>query len=124
MSPTSGSGGTPSPLDDRCSVVVAARRSGARSGTGLRDTDGNKTDEQPYVFVPGEDPVPLANFQPRMETEARLTEEFDGVPPEERTVSIRADSTTPGGVVQELIRMARDVGFVQIALRATVDPDN
>lgn len=90
----------------------------------LRDKQGNKTDEQAYVFVPGEDPVPLANFKPILENEARLTEEFTGTPPEDRTISVRADSTAPGGLVQELIKMARDVGFVQVALRATVDPDN
>ena len=90
----------------------------------LRDKSGAKTDEQAYVFVPGEDPVPLANFQPVLANDARLTEEFTGTKPEDRTLSIRADQTTPSGIVQELIKMARDVGFVQIALKATVDPDN
>ena len=90
----------------------------------LRDKSGAKLDDAAYVFVPGDDPVPLANFKSTLETEARVYEEFRGVAPVDRTLSIRADQTTPSGIVQELIKMARDVGFVQIALKATVDPDN
>lgn len=86
----------------------------------LRDNTGAKIDEQAYVFVPGEDPVPLAGYKPQLESEARVAKDYEGKNLADITVSIRADHLAPGGLVQEMIKMARDVGFNNFALKATV----
>ena len=88
----------------------------------LRDKQGNKTDEQAYIFVPGEDPVPLANYRAVLQQEVRMAK-YSDIDPATMTISIRADSTAPAGLVQRLIKMARDEGFAIFALKATVDPD-
>ena len=88
----------------------------------LRDATGEKTDEQAYVFVAGEDPVPIEAFRANLQQEARLAGR-EGRDAAAMTISIRADQTAPAGLVQEFIRMARDEGFSQFALKATVDPD-
>lgn len=86
----------------------------------LRDNTGKKIDEQAYVFVPGEDPVPLAAYKPQLESEARVATQYEGKKLSDITIAIRADQTAPGGLVQEMIKMARDVGFNNFALKATV----
>ena len=88
----------------------------------LRDQTGEKIDEQAYVFVPGEEPVPLPAYRKHLAQRARI-ERIQDHDPADTTISIRADSTAPAGMVQELIKMARDEGFAQFALKATVDPD-
>lgn len=86
----------------------------------LRNKQGVKIDEQAYVFVPGEDPVPLTGYKSSLQSEARVAKDYEGKNLNDITVSIRADQTAPGGLVQDLIKMARDVGFSSFSLRATV----
>lgn len=86
----------------------------------LRDRTGAKTDDQAYVFVPGEDPVPLSAYKSTLESEYRVLTQYQKKDPDKVVVSIRADQTAPGGLVQEMIKMAREVGFYNFALKATI----
>lgn len=86
----------------------------------LRDKQGEKIDETAYVFVPGEDPVPLAGYKASLEQEARVATQYEGKQLQDITIAVRADQTAPAGLVQDLIKMARDVGFSSFSLRAVV----
>lgn len=108
------------PADDLARPPVAARDEITVNIGFLRDKQGVKIDETAYVFVPGEDPVPLAGYKPNLESEARVATQYEGKKLEDITIAIRADAQAPGGLVQELIKMSRDVGFSSFSLKATV----
>ncbi len=85
----------------------------------LRDKQGNKTDDTPYVFFNGEE-VPLAGMRRRLQTEAQFYKTI-GTDVADVTVQIRADAEVPIGMVQELIQLCQESGieFQRFALAAT-----
>ncbi len=80
----------------------------------LRNKEGKKTDENPYVFYTS-DKIPVLEFGPKLKQEARLA--VDG--PKKTTVVIRADAEVPTGLIQELIKFSQEAGFEKFALKAT-----
>lgn len=85
----------------------------------LRDLNAEKTDETPYVFLPGE-AVKLTEMPKRLRSESLFYKTIK-TPLDEVTVQIRADAEVPIGMVQKLIQMcqADDVQFQRFALAAT-----
>ncbi|MEX0727606.1 MAG: biopolymer transporter ExbD [Planctomycetaceae bacterium] len=81
----------------------------------IRDKEGNKLSE-PEILLMGEQ-VPVLDFGPRLQTEARLFR-YRNVDLKEVTVVIRADSEIPTGLVQELIRLAQEAEFEKFAMAA------
>ncbi|MEX1232708.1 MAG: biopolymer transporter ExbD [Planctomycetaceae bacterium] len=81
----------------------------------IRDKEGNKLSE-PEILLMGEQ-VPVLDFGPRLQTEARLFRARN-VDLKEVTVVIRADSEIPTGLVQELIRLAQEAEFEKFAMAA------
>jgi biopolymer transport protein ExbD len=68
------------------------------------------------VIIGGE-PVPLAGIRPFLISEAEALE-FADKPRSDATIIIRADASTPTGIVQELIQICQQVRFEKFALRA------
>jgi biopolymer transport protein ExbD len=83
----------------------------------LRDKEGNKLDQEPFVFYLDEN-FRLPEFPKSLLQEARIFRE-GGTDPKKVTVTIRADSEVPTGMVQALIKMSQEAGFEKFALKAT-----
>ncbi len=82
----------------------------------LRDEEGHRLDPDPFVFL-GEDQVRVLDYGPRLNLEARVAK-AKGTDPATMTVVIRADNEVPTGLVQELIKLGQESGFVNFALKA------
>ncbi|MEZ5942064.1 MAG: biopolymer transporter ExbD [Planctomycetaceae bacterium] len=90
---------------------------------GFRRANGEKTDEQAYVFY-GDEDIPVLKYGPRLEREFSITERRDGKEAAEAmTVVIRADSDVPTGLIQELIKMGQEKGFAKFSLKAKSGED-
>lgn len=85
----------------------------------IRNEDGSKIDPDPFVFLPGEK-IRVMNFGPRLEQEARLTKEAGGKVSDMHVI-IRADAEVPTGLVQELVRMAREASFEKFKFKARTE---
>lgn len=84
----------------------------------LRDASGAKTDNFPFVFYAGtSENIRIRDFGPKFDVEKRAFER-DEVKVSDVTVVIRADSETPTGLVQELIKQAQQHGYVKFAMKA------
>ncbi|MCA9079576.1 MAG: biopolymer transporter ExbD [Planctomycetaceae bacterium] len=83
-----------------------------------RNADGTKKDPNAYVYYGGQ-PIPVLQYGPRLKREFEISKRMYG---EEKardiTVVIRADSDTPTGLVQELIKMGQEAEFTKFALKA------
>jgi biopolymer transport protein ExbD len=86
-----------------------------------RNIQGQKIDPFPFVFYAGtQENIRIRDFGPKFEIEKRAFErEHKKVA--DVTVVIRADSETPTGMVQELIKQAQQRGFEKFALKAAQD---
>ncbi len=82
----------------------------------LRDADGNKLDPDPFVFL-GEDQMRVLDYGPRLDLEARVAK-AKGTDPASMSIVIRADNEVPTGLVQELIKLGQESGFVNFSLKA------
>ncbi|MBX3437706.1 MAG: biopolymer transporter ExbD [Planctomycetaceae bacterium] len=85
-----------------------------------RDDQGRLLDPQPYVFSK-EGPKTVTGFGSELQMESRVAQ-AKKIDPKTITVVIRADSDTPAGVVQDLIKLAQDHGFEKFALKAKSQP--
>jgi len=86
-----------------------------------RNKEGNKVDDQPFVFVPGEE-LRIPEFRNRLKQEAQLYQ-VKAVKLEDVTVVIRADADVPAGQVQEFIQMSQEAKFEKFALKAKQTAD-
>ncbi len=85
----------------------------------IRDKDGNKINDTALVFLPGENMSVIQYGQERLPIEAAVQKAKGGEELlHDTTVSIRADSDVPGGLIQELIKYAQEAGFLKFALKA------
>ncbi len=76
----------------------------------------------PYVFYGGGDNIRIADFEPRLKREYAISKkQFDEKTTQDTTIKIRADSDVPTGMIQELIKMGKDVGFAKFSLVAKSD---
>ncbi len=83
-----------------------------------RDQEGVKTDPTAYVFE-GDVQTPVLEYGPRLKEEKRVAEALYGPDGhKDMIIEIRADSETPTGLVQELIKLAQEAGFEKFSLRA------
>lgn len=84
-----------------------------------RNAKGEITNPTPVLFYNAED-IPLDRFKPMLEQERRLFLAKDGDKALDKvTVTLRADSEVPTGLVQGLIKVCQEVGFSRFALKAT-----
>jgi biopolymer transport protein ExbD len=86
----------------------------------LRDKDGNKVDDTPYVMLQGDTQVDVMTYgRQNLAQEAAIARARGGQEQvQETTVSIRADSEVPTGIVQELIKLSQEAGFSKFNLKA------
>lgn len=83
----------------------------------LRNAQGEKLSEA-SIFV-GDEAIPVLQFKPRLDREYAVAlrtlgkEKADSM-----TVTIRADSDVPTGLIQELIKMGQEAKFTKFALKA------
>ena len=85
----------------------------------LRDPEGNKLSPDPLIFYGGDDNIPILNYKPRLQREYELIRRQSGEESaRETTVVIRPDGDVPTGLVQEVMKMAQEVGFSKLALKA------
>lgn len=86
----------------------------------LRDDEGRFVDDTPYIMLPGDARVGVMTYgQQYLPQEAAIARARGG--DEEvrnTTISIRADSEVPTGMVQELIKFGQESGFSKFALKA------
>jgi biopolymer transport protein ExbD len=84
----------------------------------IRDMQGNREDEEPWLFnFGGEDQVRPLNCQDMLDREARLYQGKE-VDPKTVTIKIRADAEVPTGIVQRLIELCQKSGFEKFAMSA------
>jgi biopolymer transport protein ExbD len=83
-----------------------------------RDVKGNKLDALPYVFWNGLE-VRVEEMKPNFERESKLTAAKLGKDKvRDTTITIRADSDTPTGLVQETIKLAQESGYEKFTFKA------
>ena len=83
-----------------------------------RDNQGEKIDSTPYVFE-GDVETAVLQYGPRLKEEKRVAEALYGPGGhKDMVIEIRADSETPTGLVQELIKLCQEAGFEKFSLRA------
>ncbi len=88
----------------------------------LRNSDGSVS-SGPFIFYPGED-IRVADFEPRLRREFTISEKQHGLEKtQDTTIKIRSDGDVPTGMIQELIKMGKDIGFVKFALVAKSEDD-
>jgi biopolymer transport protein ExbD len=80
-----------------------------------RDAQGRKLSET-IVFYAGEQ-IPVLKLGPILQREKRLYQDLD-TDPKEVTVVIRADAEVPTGLVQELMKLAKEADFEKFAMKA------
>jgi biopolymer transport protein ExbD len=79
---------------------------------------GNKLDALPYVFWNGLE-VRVEEMKPNFERESKLTAAKLGKDKvRDTTITIRADSDTPTGLVQETIKLAQESGYEKFTFKA------
>jgi biopolymer transport protein ExbD len=83
----------------------------------LRDRDGTLLNPNALIFRGGNENIPVTEFGPHLELEARVAR-AQQIDPAEMTVVIRADAEVPTGEVQQLIKLAQEQGFEKFALKA------
>ncbi len=105
------------PADELARPPIAPREQELYINVGfLRDKEGNITDPTPYVFSK-EGAMTAQAYGAELQMEARVAQ-AKKIDPKTITVVIRADGDTPGGVVQELIKLAQEHGFEKFSLKA------
>jgi len=90
-----------------------------RTKTGVKINPDRTTENvQPLVFLNGED-IPVSGMPPRIRKDLALYKlQHPGDATIKTTVKIRADSETPIGAVQELIKMYQAEKYEKFALQA------
>lgn len=108
------------PADQLARPPIAPREQEIVLNVGfLRNADGSKASETPYIFYGGSDDIPIPQYRPRLQREFDIAKRQHGIEKARDTlISIRADGDTPTGLVQELIKMGQEVGFTKFALKA------
>ena len=105
------------PEDELAQPPIAPREQELYINVGFeRDKDGNIIDPTPYVFSK-EGAKTAQAYASELQMEARVAK-TKKIEPSTITVVIRADSETPTGIVQELMKLAMDNGFSTFALKA------
>jgi biopolymer transport protein ExbD len=82
-----------------------------------RDQEGDKKDDEPFVFYNGE-LFRVLDFKKNLDLEARMFKD-QGDAVKDVSVILRADKEVPTGLVQELIKQAQEAGFEKFAMSAT-----
>lgn len=83
-----------------------------------RGKAGALLDSLPFVFWNGVD-VRVEEMKPHFEREARLTSAKHGKDQiKDTTITIRADTDTPTGLVQAAIKLAQESGYEKFTLKA------
>lgn len=83
----------------------------------VRNKQGEKTDPNPYIFE-GDDMIAVLDFGKRLREERRVADALYGQGGhKEMIMEIRADSETPTGIIQELIKLCQESGFEKFSLR-------
>lgn len=82
-----------------------------------RNTSGEITDPEAYIFYNGEK-IPVLKFGPKFEQEARIYKQKNQ-DPKEVPVILRTDALVKTGLVQDLIKIAQENGFTKFAFKAT-----
>jgi biopolymer transport protein ExbD len=89
-----------------------------RTKTGVkRNPDGSTDNVEPLVFLNGED-IPIGAMTPRIKKDLqlyKLQHPGEGI---KTVVKIRADSETPIGAVQDLIKLYQEQKYEKFALQA------
>lgn len=83
----------------------------------IRNKDGSKRNPEPLVFLNGED-IPIGAMTPRIKKDLqlyKLQHPGEGI---KTVVKIRADSETPIGAVQDLIKLYQEQKYEKFALQA------
>lgn len=87
----------------------------------IRNEDGTKADEEPYIFSAG-GPIRILESEPYFRRERDRQVAVHGEPSlSEVTIVIRADRSVPTGLIQEMMRIAQEVGgggFTRFSLKA------
>jgi len=83
----------------------------------IRNDEGEITDPEAYIFYNG-DKVPVLEFGPKFEQEARIYKQKNQ-DPKEIPVILRTDALVKTGLVQDLIKLAQENGFTKFAFKAT-----
>ena len=83
-----------------------------------RNREGEMIDSTPYIFQ-GDESIPVLEFGPRLREERLVAQALYGADGnKDMTIEIRADSETPTGMIQELIKLSQENGFEKFSLRA------
>ena len=110
------------PADDLARPPLAPREDEWVINVGfIRDKAGNELGG-PVIFYPGEEPIPVLQFGPKLELQ-RAVIESNGDDPKKTTLVIRADQEVPTGEIQELIKLSQEYGFQLFGLKAQVGED-
>lgn len=84
----------------------------------IRNTDGTKADPEPYVFY-GEEKIRIQDYGSRLAREYQIAvRQHDETYAKGMTIVIRADSDTPTGKIQELIKLSQENKFEKFSLKA------
>ena len=107
------------PADQMAKPPAVVKRDELTVNIGFRrDLNGNKVDPLPFVFWNGLE-VRVAEMKPNFEREARLTSaKFGKDKIKDTTITIRADSDTPTGLLQDAIKLAQESGYEKFTFKA------
>jgi biopolymer transport protein ExbD len=83
----------------------------------IRNKDGSRAIQQPFVFYPGKDTL-VADIAPILKREKDQYRLKHPKGPIKMTVVIRADGEVPTGQIQELIKACQDQQFEKFVLKA------
>ena len=110
------------PADQLARPPIVARQKEIVLNIGYkRDTSGARLDPDPFIFISGQEYRVLDSGK-LLETERRImTAKHGEEEVKAQTIVIRADTETPSGLVQELMRIAQQSGFEKFALKAMQD---
>lgn len=86
----------------------------------IRNMDGKKTDNEPWLFnFGGEDQTRPLQSQELLDREVRLYKQRNPpIDPKTVVIKIRADGEVPTGIVQQLIELCQKAGFETYAMSA------
>lgn len=111
------------PADKLARPPIVARENEIVLNVGfIRNEDGS-VNSGPFIFYPGEN-IRILDFEPRLQREFNITEkQYGETKAKDTTIKIRSDSDVPTGMIQELIKMGKTIGFAKFSLVAKSDDD-
>ena len=88
----------------------------------IRNSDGT-VKSGPFVFYPDQgNQIRVADFKPHLDREFKITsKQYNEKKALDTSIVIRSDGDVPTGMIQELIKMGKEVGYVKFSLKAKSD---